>query len=514
MSCHLDSERKVRCASFRCHLEKAGGDFWEAFQVSDSPRIRKKATQGRVSHIHHKQYPFVLCVYKESNDPFYTVYHEYQVYARLKSLANQCPHFLQCFGVQTYPASKNIDQAVLLLEDLSYCASPLGTFLRAHFSESRIHVSLLKQILAAIRLAREWTNEAFTHYDLHEQNVLVTPCPERVRCIQYKFQDGSQWNVDIYGYYIVIIDFGHSFVGSSHVRYRSSDSALTANMAITDKGYLADRPDDLADIIRLYHSLSNPKLSHDSLPTYLGKLVRNEHWISKGRGWDTYSKIEETCVEAFHNTLCEDDGEKTMSSLHLLKRGTPDFILSLQCIVSLPLESLDIEYPLNEVLIIFSEEWKKIEERITSSITLHRIFRGFCRAVRLFRGDLLQAEWRSALYKRIVCSFEDYCRKEIEKHVQYFQPSTELDFEVLFHSIVLMSAHLENVYALLLQERVEEREGRDKAILAQMSQHLGAPLHHPREALKACMKDLDKQFPSRHKPSLVVHPRRLALLNK
>ena len=309
-------------------------------------------------------------VFKVSRRIDYVVEHEYKVMKRLQEqVSTFCPNFTNPVGLveqKVEPQCKKdnipfdiiskypIFKKVLLEEYIE------GNKLYKHIKNKHEPIGMIfnaiKQVMCAIAIAQIKTE--FTHYDLHSDNVLLTPCDDNL-VLLYKFNDQVAFVVPTNGYVAKIIDCGFSYIDTLSKDY------LDSSLGHTDCGFLSDRHDPIADpklfLISVKHELQNYKKGTQIFSNTVRNLF-NSLSVDWDCGWDNYGgkSATDVLIHELEKKISFEDRSKIFSRYLT-------FAIDLMCnLVTLPLkenkhDDLVLSYK------TFVKEFMKIEDEISTS---------------------------------------------------------------------------------------------------------------------------------------------------
>lgn len=339
-------------------------------------------------------------VLKVSNSLDFVVLHEYLVMKSLNSLRKFCPHFAATYGVVKLAVSdRYADAPPPNFEDLFGPAfgkkevengyrrdpdskkdqrdpdskkeeglrNPLAIYglVNEFIPEAEVFSSALAEmssqevysstisILLALEMAQRI--KKFTHYDLHVDNVLITPIHSNTVFVYLIPRDGGGTEVfwvPTFGNLPVVIDFGFSY--TSDLKGKRFNTLLQH----TDSGYLPMISDPVADVkvflSSLCHDLKekdDPKFQY--FTTTIGKLFKPLH-IDQETGWDKIDNISMT--EYLANLVMEGD-------CHLFRKKEIQVTEILNGLLILPLiDYSDVEdAAVDSGIKILADELRKVD---------------------------------------------------------------------------------------------------------------------------------------------------------
>lgn len=164
-------------------------------------------------------------IFKISKTIDYAIEHEIALIDAINSLNNFLPHFLVPLGNIALPISiKNLlDKSARNLKNpkkpcnLEPCIvyEKLERITMEQFTRHATlgqTMSIVAQILCALHLA--YLHNGFTHYDLHDDNILIQQCDEKALFLYSDENTNFHLLVPTYGFYPVIIDYGLTYCNS------------------------------------------------------------------------------------------------------------------------------------------------------------------------------------------------------------------------------------------------------------------------------------------------------------
>ena len=208
--------------------------------------------------------------------------------------------------------------------------------------------------LNSVAIGQAFAN--FTHYDLHSDNILLTPCSKDIVYV-YAFQKDLAFAVPTLGYTAKIIDCGFSFVDTLKGNY------LNSSMGHTDVGFVSDRFDWVSDPKLFLITIKYELEKYRKGTKHFSNIVKNlfscltVEWDS---GWDDFGG--RSAADALLNDL----EKKCKFESKVFDKYSP-FALDLLCnLIILPLEkkkfdNIYISYK------AFVHEFMKIEDNIGST---------------------------------------------------------------------------------------------------------------------------------------------------
>jgi len=207
-----------------------------------------ESVQGTAGIVSIKNDEDSKIVFKVSNCIDYSIEHESVSLDTLNKLANFCPHFMYKFGSFDLPVShhffKNPSKQGIFEEPTQLMMTPVlfteyiskFTFYHAIKTyDKNIYSSMLLQVFSALKISQQ--KSAFTHYDLHMDNILVRKGDPSV--LHLYLYDKDELLVPTYGLTPVIIDMGSCHT-SNHIRMFSNSDNYENGLQTTSFDRLAD----------------------------------------------------------------------------------------------------------------------------------------------------------------------------------------------------------------------------------------------------------------------------------
>lgn len=161
-------------------------------------------------------------IFKISKTIDYAIEHEIALIGAINSLNNFLPHFLVPLGNINLPVSIQhlLDKPS---NKLKYAKKPctlepciiyekLERINMEQFTRNATMaqiMSIVAQILCALHLA--YLHNGFTHYDLHDENILIQQCDENALFLYTDESTNFHLLIPTYGFYPVIIDYGLTY---------------------------------------------------------------------------------------------------------------------------------------------------------------------------------------------------------------------------------------------------------------------------------------------------------------
>lgn len=179
----------------------------------------KQDIQGAQGIVGECTYNGEICVFKRSRHIDHIISLEYDIMKLLENL----PHFCRV---------KYHENDINLME--KYNKDTLGDLI---YDDDIRYFSIIYQTMIAIAIAQQ--KVGFTHYDLHNDNILITTTPYDY--ITYILPSGQQYTVKTNGVSPVIIDFGYS--------YAHGISPYRTILEYMSEGYTTYEYDPLSDMI-------------------------------------------------------------------------------------------------------------------------------------------------------------------------------------------------------------------------------------------------------------------------
>ena len=313
-------------------------------------------------------------VFKVAKQTDFLMEHEFLVLQRIRNKLFYCPHFMKVYGLETLKCEpevkKNVSPFLItskypLLKKVIFEEYISGKKLFVHVKNGTTPfsaiMSIIKQVLCAIFIAQ--TEVKFTHYDLHSENVILSPCDQETVYL-YLFPKKS-FLIPSFGYTAKVIDFGFAFVD------KVNENFLDSSMGHTNVGFCSDRFDPVADVklflISLVFDMAQNGRSDEKFKKF-SDLVRNLfHPLSVDweTGWDTIHK--KSAAELLMKHLEKTCNRDLIETSKIFSKYLP-YSLDLLCnIIILPLEEKqykdrDIKFSFET----FIKEFLKIEQQISS----------------------------------------------------------------------------------------------------------------------------------------------------
>lgn len=305
-------------------------------------------------------------VFKVSKKIDYNAEHEFSVLSRLNDLAF-CPNFMRVYKlieqkvepvvqkntspfviVSKYPVLKKVIFEEFIQGQKLYHHIQNGTV------KTEIIYNIVKQTLCAIASGQALAN--LTHYDLHSDNVMLTPCDNNIVYL-YTFNDELAFAVPTNGYTAKIIDFGFSYID------KLKGNFLNTSMGHTDIGFVSDRFDWVADPKLFLISIKDELEKHRKGTKVFSNIVKNlfsNLTVDWECGWDDFGG------KSAADSLIKELERKYKFNSKVFDRYIT-YAVDLLCnLIILPFEEKSYE----DLFIsynTFVKEFMKIEENISSS---------------------------------------------------------------------------------------------------------------------------------------------------
>lgn len=389
---------------------------------------------------------YTKCVFKISQSEDNLVLNEYKILRRaVELLGMNFPHICKPFGIVKYKSHISIEKGfhvdgdeekyvyrdMLLIEHIPHI-SCLEDFL---YKQDRkdILLSVCKQVLVCINIFRRIR---LTHYDLHTSNILVRACPPDL-VLEYKLGEETI-RIPTFGYMIVIIDFGYSFV-------QDEKSYLYSNLRCAALGILSDRFMPYSDYIRfLYHVSYNVRKSGNKT-----KHLLRKNTFSIFRNYSN-SLIKKNGLEKSSSRDMIDILEEEMNQYKLVLFDSFDWIEQIQSLIETPLNNPKPARKKGD-FDSFCKEWSKIEERVTDIHVVCYLFKYLIHCIKIYYSH-------AHSFDIIKSVFLD----EFTRLIQSFLPS--IDYKVLIVSILDIVEWFQEFLYVHLKARQEEMLGLYKAL--------------------------------------------------
>lgn len=310
-------------------------------------------------------------VFKLSKKTDYVVENEYEVMKRLnEKVTHFCLNFIYPIDMVEQKVEPSVQinknpftvlskypilKKVLLEEYVE--GKKLYHHIKHGISSTATIYNAIKQTLCAVAMAQIKCN--FTHYDLHSDNVLLTPC-DKDTVILYKFNRETAFAVPTHGYIAKIIDYGFSYADAV------DDSFLNSSLGHTEVGFISSKFDPIADPKLLLISTSYELESYRKGTKKFSNIVKNlfsNLTVDWTCGWDDYGgrSVADTLI----HELCK---KYPMENKSKIFGKYSNYAIDLLCnLISLPLSNNDTD-DLGLSYYTFVKEFVKIEHEISSSV--------------------------------------------------------------------------------------------------------------------------------------------------
>lgn len=397
-------------------------------------------------------------LFKISKGVDFIVNHEYLIALGLKPLTNFCPNFIRPVGLIKSSISTDSNEPFkvnsyttkyvkdILIAEYVEDSLSFYQFMKQKTTTTQHILSIQKQVLLSILMAQNRCS--FTHYDLHDQNVLIKKCSDDLIVI-YRIDENTAYAVPTYGYYPIIIDFGYSYVDTL------VGNPFFSTLTLTDGGYLPYRFDEMADFRLFLHSSivdikkiktgdeneSFVKKSKQFLLTcFPNEIYDKEHGWSSAKSDDPLTVVFKSLLKQDHTFLFYSRVIKLCQSLIILPLNDP--------IENTKPEVKDRN--LKKVWEIFTEELNKIRKK---KKTTDFIFSNHIKE--------LFDEIRDTRFKYLLDgNYAETMKKLREKIDEIFDKDAtinqDFDTELFFSSLLLFSVYLED--AFVRQLKLNEKE--------------------------------------------------------
>jgi hypothetical protein len=328
-------------------------------------KLFKCGKQGYTGVLEDKEKKSV--VFKVSKKIDFNTEHEYAVLSRLNDLAF-CPNFTKVFNLieqQVEPVvPKNTSPFIVtskypILKKVILEEFVPGQKLYHHITQGTVKTeviyNVIKQTLCAIATGQSLAN--LTHYDLHSDNVMLTPCDSNIVYL-YTFNDELAFAVPTHGYTSKIIDFGFSFIDKLRGKY------LNTTMGHTDIGFVSDRFDWVADPKLFLISIKDELEKNRKGTKVFSNIVKNLFsglTVDWECGWDDFGG--KSAADALNKEL---EKKCKVNNTKVFERYITYAVDMLCNLIVLPFEQKSYE----DLFISYSafvKEFTKIEEHISSS---------------------------------------------------------------------------------------------------------------------------------------------------
>lgn len=330
-------------------------------------------------------------VFKVSKKIDYNAEHEFNVLSRLNDLSF-CPNFMRVYKLieqQVEPVvQKNASPFIItskypLLKKVILEEFISGQKLYHHIQNGTVKTetiyNIIKQTLCAIASGQALVN--LTHYDLHSDNVMLSPCDDNIVYL-YTYNDELAFAVPTNGYTAKIIDFGFSFVD------KCKGNFLNTSMGHTDVGFVSDRFDWVADPKLFLISVKDELEKYRKNTKVFSNIVKNlfsKLTVDWECGWDDFGG------KSAADSLIKELERKFKFNSKVFDRYVT-YAVDLLCnLIVLPIE----EKPYENLFIsynAFVKEFMKIEENISSSQYNLYILKCLIDSARLHRDTYLENE--------------------------------------------------------------------------------------------------------------------------
>ena len=270
----------------------------ELYKLNNFKRLSERSSQGNVGTC---TFEGDRKVWKTSKRHDFTLTAEYEV---SKAISDSCLGILPHFAKVTHlipclaSPSDNINQDCIMIDKIS--GGRFNDVLRNRLLESKDTLCMLKQVLVSLVVAQQVM--AFTHYDLHVENILVRQTNFDLHI--YITPDGYVYPVETHGLCPIIIDYGYTFVD----RFQT----LLPSLYFNSSGFTSYKSDPLRDIFTLLCSINaeirdpNSKLlaeTKDLFKPILAKAYRLEWEHGWLEGFTNAKKTFQRYLTTKNNTL-------------------------------------------------------------------------------------------------------------------------------------------------------------------------------------------------------------------
>lgn len=319
-------------------------------------------------------------VFKVAKQTDFLIEHEFLVLQRIREKLFFCPHFMKVYGIDTLKCEPEVKKNESPFQITSKYPILKKVIFEEYISGKKLfdHVksgstpfsgllSIVKQVLCAIAIAQDEIK--LTHYDLHSENIILTPCDKDVVFL-YLFEEKkettlSSFVIPSFGYTAKIIDFGFAFVDKVEQNF------LNSSMDHTHAGFCSDRFDPVADVKLFLISLAYDMIKNrkgDEKACLFSDFVKNLFQtlsVNWETGWDTIHK--KSAFELFMRHVEKNCNRNVLEKSKIFSQYL-SYSLDLLCnSIMLPLEEKKYkDQDMKHSLEMFVKEFLKIEEQILS----------------------------------------------------------------------------------------------------------------------------------------------------
>lgn len=296
----------------------------------------------KLSQHTHKGY----IVFKISKDINHTIEHEVIVTRELNKLRKFLPHFVYLYGNMQLPISndfvnRNTKKKTLLTKDNSCIPRQilfleyLNKFPFYRFVEKCDDINIISaqvlHILMGLEIAQNKTQ--FTHYDLHEGNILMQNCEEN--SVFLYIYEGEKYLLPTYGFYPKLIDTGISYskITQNQPMFSNTDDYNYGFQTVifdklTDSHHLLTPLLYDLEIYKNFYNLSN---RHMKMFRYVP--------IFRKSGWKCLpNNITKTIIKRIK------ESSNNYKKFKVFKDFNKEILENLNALIILPLEKGDIEF--------------------------------------------------------------------------------------------------------------------------------------------------------------------------
>ena len=415
-------------------------------------KIFRSGKQGITGLLKSKKSPCSYIVFKISQNFDFLVEHEYKIMTILSELKDYCPHFcispdilvnqvetkLKQYKNPFDIVTKPIYKFVLLEEFIQ--GPKLGSYIDSRKSLS-IVLAAIKQTMMGIAMAHDF---GFTHYDLHTDNIILNRCNKDSVAL-YVFDDEHVYSVPTNGYCPKVIDYGFSYADALH------GTQLSTSFFHTDIGYTNDRFDWLVDsklfLISVSYQISmafvrsnNSKKLKNCIRNMFGEL--SVDWEC---GWDDYDG------QSILDDLIEELGNGCRINSFLFDKHTSDSLEIIQAIIDMPLQPMEYD----DLIVsynLFLKEFKKIEDKIETTVHLFYVLRAIVESARRIKDDYKKKETRNTaltMFKNDIF--------EVVTSVAKFCTLKDLHYEKMLCSLYSLGNCMSGFFYKKMNKRVRHR---------------------------------------------------------
>lgn len=395
-------------------------------------------------------------IFKTSKTINNSVEHEYEILKHLESLRKYCPHFVRPIGMIEIPISTKFindseDTELFYNSDETLTRNILFTeylnkysFFRmqGHYGkifDKNIIFSQMLQILMALEIAQ--IEKKFTHYDLHDSNILIQKC-ETDSIFLYKL-NGEFFSIPTFGFFPVIIDCGMSYSECVEGKF------INTHTNNYDNGYQSTLFDKLNDIhhlvVSVMYEMETYSDGFDSLSNKIKYIFRHIP-IMKKSGWKSLpndianlmiTKIKEDC--------------RIYSRFYIFKYFDREVIEIFNNLIKLPMkhktnDSFDPSFTtfMKEFHVFINvDDFSKYDSLF--------VLKTFVENINKYRYQYFSNINNPSELTKVIISFRDDIYNIISKNLPY-DINYDIDYEKLLVSAITFSEILESNYYDLIEE--------------------------------------------------------------